>query len=117
MLTAPTQTVVLLIELVIVIAKIADRYHTFAFIFVQFNVQSPFRNTGNYTIEHLSQTLRHKFYLLVFDGSTFSVGCNLFHIAGVVAEVFIFSFGNTAPAIQVFSKQAVYHHVRETTDG
>ena len=101
MLTAPAQTVVLLVELVIVIAKVADRYHTFAFVFVQFNVQSPFRNTGNYTIEHLSQTFRHKFYLFVFDGSAFGVGCNLFHIAGVVAEIFVFGCGNAASAIQI----------------
>ena len=95
----------------------SDRYHTFALVLVQLDVEAPLRDTGDYAVEYLSQALRHKLYLLVLDAGTFGIGCNLLHVAGVVAEVLVLLLRNTASAIQIFGQQAVHHHVRETADG
>ena len=78
--TAAHETIVALIEFIIVVEQGAERNHAFAEGFRQFHIEAKLRDTGDAAIELLPDAVAHEFHLFVFDGSTFGVGCNLFHI-------------------------------------
>ena len=84
-LATSAQTVVLLVELVVIVVEVADGYHALTLVLVQLDVQTPLRDTGDDTVEHLPHAFRHELYLLVLDAGTFGVGSYLLHVAGVVA--------------------------------
>ena len=71
---------VFLVEVVVVVGKVAYGYESLTLVLLKFDIQSPLGYSGDDTIVNLSQTFAHEFHLFVFDGSTFGVGCNLFHI-------------------------------------
>ncbi|MPN56530.1 hypothetical protein SDC9_204220 [bioreactor metagenome] len=58
----------------------------------------------------------HKFHLFVFDGSTFSIRGQLFHVGAVLAEFFIFFGIHAFTSGRITFEQTVYHHVGITAD-
>ena len=110
---APTayEAVVLLVEVVVVVVEVAHGHHTLAVVLVDFAIDAVRLDARDVGIEHLADVLTHEFHHFVFDGLAFCLGCQLLHVAGVLALLFVIALVARLATLLVAGQQAVHHCV------
>lgn len=82
---AAYQTVVFLVEVVVVVFQLAHGHHSFAVIVVDFAVYAVGLYSADVRLVGVSYLVGHEFHHFIFYAFPFGVGCYLFHVAGVLA--------------------------------
>lgn len=103
--TPPDEAVILLIEVVIVIGKVAYRHKTLTHAFIQFHIESPFGHARNQTIVDFAETVLHEFHLFVTDRSTLGIGGELLHVGIMTAFILELDLVDTTPPLRIFGQQ------------
>ena len=111
------QTVVLLVEIVEIVGKLAHRHETLAFIVVELHIEAPLGHTGNHAFVFLAEMVAHILHLLVFYRRALGIRGELLHSGGVFALVLEFFDVDAAASGQIALEQTVNHHVGIAADG
>ena len=115
--TASHETVVALIEVVVVIIQIAHGYHTLAVVFVNLTIDAIALDAADMSIIDLSHLVGHKLHHLVFDGVALRILGHLLHIAAMLAKFLIVVFVGRATSVLVFGEKTMDHRVGIAADG
>ena len=78
---------VLLIEVVVVVAKVADGDHTLTMVLIDLSVDAIGGETGNVGIVGIADLVGHELHHLVLDGVALSILRDLLHVAAVLATL------------------------------
>ena len=86
---ASNDLIVVLVKHIVVALERAYGDHTFALVALDFGVDTPFADTRDIGIEHLSQFVGQEFSLLVFHAGTFGISGTFLHDGTMLAVLFI----------------------------
>ena len=111
------QTVVALVEVVVVIVEVVHRYHAFTVVLVNLAVDAIRLDAGDVGVVLVAYLVGHELHHLVLDAVALSLLGGLFHVGAVLAEFFVLLLICRASAIQVFRQQTVHHRVGIAADG
>ena len=89
MAVAADETVVLLVEVVVVATEVAHHDHSLTVVLVDLAVDAVGGDAGDVGIVDIADFIAHKFYHLVLDGVALGVLGYLLHVGGVLAELFV----------------------------
>ena len=116
MMTAPHQTEVALIKLVIVIIQIVHRDHTLTVVLIDLGIDTIRGDAADMRIELLTDLISHELHHLIFDAVALCLLCYLLHLAAVLAEFLVMITVGRAPTILITGEQTVHHRIGITAD-
>ena len=116
-MTTTYNHVVLLVEVVVVVTQVANRYHSFTVGLVNLGIDTVRLDAADMCIVGITNLVGHKLYHLVLDRVALSIHGYLLHVAAVLAELLVLILVGRTGTILILGKQTVNHHVGITTDG
>ena len=117
MRAAAAQAIVLLVEHVVVVVEVAQRYHALALVLVNLYVEAKLGDAADGALEGLPEALAHELHLLVLDAGPFGLRCQLLHVGTLVAERFVLVLIDVAASVGIAGEQAVYYQVGIAANG
>ena len=65
-MAASHKAIVFLVEVVVVVGKVAHGHKALALVVVDFDIQAPFGDSGDDAVVHFAEVVGHVLYLFVF---------------------------------------------------
>ena len=81
MVATTDETIVALIEIIVVISKVTQRNHTLTVVVVYLTIYAIGRQSADVSVEGLTDLVAHEFHHFIFYTVALSILCNLLHLA------------------------------------
>ena len=110
------ETVVALVEVVVVVVKVAHWYKTLAVVLVNLAVDAVGLDARDMRLVHIANSFGHKLHSLILYRVALGIGSYLLHFRRVLAQLLVVLLVGRASTLLVASDKTMHHSVGITSD-